>query len=99
MGRGLGGRAVAKCLCETISVDHKAYPYPVRPKVGIPSPLRREGTSKNRCELFSPPLHKRSMKRIYSPTRTERILSQSYRVHYVFLGFKFTDFELNPMGR
>ena len=36
---------------------------------------------------------------IYSPTRADRILSQSYRVHYVFLRFKFTHFELNPMDR
>ena len=36
---------------------------------------------------------------IYSPTRADRILPQSYRVHYVFLGFKFVDFELNPMDR
>ena len=40
-----------------------------------------------------------AMKGIYSPTRAERNLPHSYRVHYVFLGFKFTDFELNPMGR
>jgi len=36
---------------------------------------------------------------IYSPTRADRILPQSYWVHYVFLGFKFVDFELNPMDR
>jgi len=37
--------------------------------------------------------------RIYSPTRADRILPQSYRVHYVSIGFKFKDFELNPMDR
>jgi len=36
---------------------------------------------------------------IYSPTRADRILPQSYRVHYVFLRFKFTHFELNHMDR
>ena len=36
---------------------------------------------------------------IYSPTRADRILPQSYRVHYVFPRLKITDFEPKPMDR
>jgi len=37
--------------------------------------------------------------RAYSLTHAERIFPQSYRVHYVFLRLKITDFEPKHMGR
>jgi len=36
---------------------------------------------------------------IYSPTRADRILPQSYRVHYMFLRLKIREFEPKPMDR